>query len=862
MSCTRSGLLSFVPVILGIGGLSGTVLGQCQGWLPGEGTAVTGGEYRAAAMFDPDGPGPQSASLFVGGDFAAIGGSPGDFIYDLASWDGSRWRAAGPMQLNGRVNALAVFDLDGDGPNPPRLIVGGQFQAGVVPNQMSNIFAWDEQNATRLSTGFNNEVLALHVFDPDRAGPLPPQLYAAGRFNFSGATPLSSSVARWNGTAWESPASGLSGAINALTTFDPDGPGEQPPMLVAGGQFNRNGLPSHLAGLSGTQWSNIGAGFNNAVLSVTTFDFDGDGKQPARLLAAGLFTSAGSSTSLLGQAYFNGTSWQPIAPVNLHTVISSGRSLGVFDPDGPGGLPAQLFLGGNIILPNESFPHRFVTYQDGAWAPLSPDNLVGEVLAMSQLVLPGESDPVLFVAGTLTGIQPSVSLRLAVVEGQQVRAFQDGFGGLVRGLGVTHVGGGESVVAVGDFTRVPGAPARGVAIYRDGAWSQLGPISSDFILGQAVYSYDPDGDGPLAEVLVVGGVFNVIGDVPALNVAQWDGTQWASMGNGLPYYPTQFVMYDIDGPGSRPAVLLASGDAPSGGPGDAARLMQWDGNSWTQFGPDFVTANGPAQITRVTTMDPDGAGPLPRVLIVTGFFNRVGTVLANNVASFDGTQWRPLTSGVNSNPQSLYTWDRTGDGHEVVVLGGIMNTAGGVPVRGVAVWNGTTWSALGTGFGPTPQGFPTYPSGLVAFDIDGTGPVPSQLYATGFFTQASGMPAAGIARWNGTTWESLGSGLDAPAGYSLAVLHDSAGGAPTAPTLFVGGAFQAAGGLASSFVARYSIQACCSADFNADGYVTSQDLFDFLTAFFALAPAADINHDSFINSADFFELLTGLFGGC
>ena len=54
---------------------------------------------------------------------------------------------------------------------------------------------------------------------------------------------------------------------------------------------------------------------------------------------------------------------------------------------------------------------------------------------------------------------------------------------------------------------------------------------------------------------------------------------------------------------------------------------------------------------------------------------------------------------------------------------------------------------------------------------------------------------------------------------------------------------------------------CCKADFNQAGGVTVQDIFDFLSAYFAAAPQADINGGG-ISVQDIFDFLGAYFAGC
>jgi hypothetical protein len=116
---------------------------------------------------------------------------------------------------------------------------------------------------------------------------------------------------------------------------------------------------------------------------------------------------------------------------------------------------------------------------------------------------------------------------------------------------------------------------------------------------------------------------------------------------------------------------------------------------------------------------------------------------------------------------------------ELIAVGDF-TTAGGVPANRIARWNGTQWQALGTGLNDGAYG-------LVVFDGD--------LYVGGDFTLAGGVPQTkGIARWDGASWHPVAGG--AFFGVSdLIVYHGDiiAGGIFTA--------FNAVGGL-SKHIAR------------------------------------------------------------
>jgi len=86
------------------------------------------------------------------------------------------------------------------------------------------------------------------------------------------------------------------------------------------------------------------------------------------------------------------------------------------------------------------------------------------------------------------------------------------------------------------------------------------------------------------------------------------------------------------------------------------------------------------------------------------------------------------------------------DGSGNLYAGGNFTTVGVVGANRIAKWDGSAWSALDTGM----NGY------VYALAVDGSG----NLYAGGNFTTAGGVSVNYIAKWDGSAWSALGSGMD------------------------------------------------------------------------------------------------------
>jgi len=129
--------------------------------------------------------------------------------------------------------------------------------------------------------------------------------------------------------------------------------------------------------------------------------------------------------------------------------------------------------------------------------------------------------------------------------------------------------------------------------------------------------------------------------------------------------------------------------------------------------------------------------------------------------------WQTYIGGQAGLDDDVYATIVYDDGSgPALYVGGAFQDANGVPASGVAKWDGATWSALGSGI----SGAAGFVDAFAVFD-DGSGPA---LFAGGSFSSAGGVPASNIARWDGSAWTALGSGASCTV-EALATFDDGAG---------------------------------------------------------------------------------------
>ena len=232
------------------------------------------------------------------------------------------------------------------------------------------------------------------------------------------------------------------------------------------------------------------------------------------------------------------------------------------------------------------------------------------------------------------------------------------------------------------------------------------------------------------------------------------------------------VLWDPDGAGPLTTKLVAGGAFRIAGSKSATNIAMYDleNASWSALGSGMSAVNGvTGSVIYALAVLPSGE------LVAGGNFAIAGGVAANNIARWNGTAWSALGSGLNGFVHALSILPN-GD----LLVGGRFTSAGAESANYIARWNGAAWSAFGSGMSSHVFALLTLPGGDVI--------------AGGAFTAAGGVPAASIVRWNGTAWSALGPGFN---GAVHAIINQPNG------DIIAGGSFTTTGTRTVNRIARW-----------------------------------------------------------
>jgi hypothetical protein len=513
----------------------------------------------------------------------------------------------------------------------------------------------------------------------------------------------------------------ISGFDDRVTTLVKDMQGN----IYAGGDFTAFGgeAVNHVAKWDGSTWSGLGS---NLKEPVNTLAADGRGN----LYTDVLVTPDGGLPETVVMRW-DGSSWSALKGdlSSLVDTLAEGRDSNILITDLVVDSQDYLYAGGYFYLIQSDRYVGYVARWDGSnWTLLGS----GMNHTVYDLAVDGQDN--LYAGGEFTSAGGVSANRIAKWDGVSWSALGSGLGGEAPTIADLEADESGNLFVIGQFDSAGGIPVQLIAMWDGAAWKDLtAGNNSGWVEGDSPVIFDLSvgqrGD------LYAAGSFAVIDGVEANNVARWDGSGWHALstmkGNGLNERALAITVNGDD-------QVFVGGMFTNAGGLLANHIARWDGSYW--FAWNEAGQGGMNSLVDALAVDRDG------VLYAGGYFTFAGTASANHVAYWDGIKWNALAKGVNAAVHAL-ALDRSGD----LYAGGDFTAAGPVAINYIARWDGATWNALGEGMG-SEHAFPQ----VRALAVDSHG----NLYAGGNFTIAGGIAANYIAKWDGSAWSALGSGMD------------------------------------------------------------------------------------------------------
>jgi hypothetical protein len=521
-------------------------------WLDGQ-CPVGVSPYIVDTMtaWDPDGAGPSSDVLVVGGWFNSAGGKPCNYI---ATWDGIYWQPLGYGLSGGYgVSVLVVYN--------GQLIAGGNFNtSGEI--SMPGVARWDGSQWLAMGSE-TSYIRGLVVFNN--------QLFAAGTYTVGGDTER---IMRWDGAHWIPVSGNIVDGVSSLIVYNNmlivesytsvmawdgstgwtafggfNGPvyilGEWNNKLIAGGSFNFAG-GDYIVQWDGSTWQPVGGGTNGWVTGITTLGSD--------LYIAGDFTQAGG-VDCSHIARWDGTQWTPLGSGLDDRGESLYHVMALYSWNG------GIYEGGANYKAGGLETSFISCWKNGKWYALG-----NGVYSNVNAFLADGGD---LYAGGMERAGGIVCNYAARWDGQEWSAMGNGVDTGVLSLVKFN---GEILAGSSGYDSIDIVKWNG----NENQWQSFGGgfEFDDFMMPEAqinaMFVFNSQ--------LVTAGRFNKVNGNDCGQIAMWDGSAWNTMDGGMGNYDRVYALNEYDGQ------LVAAGQFNTASGADCNNIAAWDGDKWIPLG--------------------------------------------------------------------------------------------------------------------------------------------------------------------------------------------------------------------------------------------------------------------------------------
>jgi trimeric autotransporter adhesin len=297
---------------------------------------------------------------------------------------------------------------------------------------------------------------------------------------------------------------------------------------------------------------------------------------------------------------------------------------------------------------------KIAAYDGTAWSALGCGLEEGSIYEMieyrGELYVTGNFDQI--------GCIPANNIARWNIETNSWSEVEAGLTGGTNPFGYTLVIFNDELYVGGQFEKAGDVNAINIAKWNGSEWSPVGNMEGGSVRELVVFK----------QRLYAGGFFNAVNGLNTGHLASYDGNNWHSPGslNELELKTTGVVRHMA----VYKEVLYISGNFEVDNV-EFSELITWDGNQFNDFGTAFSLSEN--TISELTVIGDN--------LYIGGSFMDVVGSEANNILQWDGESWGIMSEGISGTVLSIELYG------EEIYIGGDFRSAGGNAAENISIWN-------------------------------------------------------------------------------------------------------------------------------------------------------------------------------